>query len=503
MIIDKKGVESNISVFCDNLLKKTEYNRLQISLNFDFKSNESNTDNLIIMDNAFWTLKGSAQATEEIRTYAKTLMDNCPQDKLILTITFSKRRDDVRNVELFTPIQPKYKFSDVILNQDTLEEIRNYIDYIPKADLIYDTWNWKSKDSSSRTIFCFYGEPGTGKTMCAHAIAHELKRKILIAPYEIIQSEYVGVGAKNLAAAFEQAEKEDAVLFFDEADSFLRKRTSDTNSSASMHYNSMTNVMMQHLENFKGVVIFATNLMETTDKAFKTRITSSIRFDVPNLETRAKIIKVMIPNELPLLTTFEDGDYMDMAEECDGFVGRDIRNAIKEIINIGAIKDAYPFTKDSFIDGFRRYRDKKERLDKDISNPQNNDLKSQLDLSIENGNVIALLTYAAWINGKESNEATEYLKDVAKILGRKKPIITKIEDLPSLDELCEKIQTESIKIKTVKYIAELLSKKENPNNVEFISMICKKLGLSEQIIYNIIEYYSMMLRIAKISDSLH
>ncbi len=134
--------------------------------------------------------------------------------------------------------------------------------------------------------------------MCAHAIAQYLGKKIFIASYADIQSEYVGVGPKNLRAVFEQAEANNALLFFDEADSFLRKRTSDNSSSASMHYNSMTNEMMKHLEDFNGVVIFATNLTENTDEAFKTRISYLVEFKLPDEECRARMIKGMIPAEI-------------------------------------------------------------------------------------------------------------------------------------------------------------------------------------------------------------
>lgn len=498
MMQNQNNIKTEISNYCDRLLEKEEFRHLQIQLKFDFKDKKANANSLEISDNALWTLKGSSQALEEIKSFVKDVMGNYPEEVLALHVFFSKKIKKADTI--FSLMVPKYRFSDVILNQSTLEEIRNYIDYIPKAELIFDKWNWKSKDSSSRTIFCFYGEPGTGKTMCAHAIASELNKKILIAPYEVIQSEYVGVGAKNLAAAFEQAEKEDAVLLFDEADSFLRKRTSDTSSSAAMHYNSMTNVMMQHLENFKGVVIFATNLMETTDKAFQTRITSSIRFDKPDKNTRAKIIEVMIPKELPLAQPFSNEDFLEIADMCDGFVGRDIRNATKEIINIGAIKGTYPFTKDDFLNGFKKYKNKKEQLDNDISNNSNNDIKSQLDLSVEYGNVIALLTYAAWINGKETNKATAYLKNVAKIIGRKKPIITKIEDLPSVDELCEKIKTKDIRIQTIKYLSELLS--IDNNNPEFIKTICNKLELSEHIYSKINDYYNKMVELNRIFDDI-
>lgn len=84
--------------------------------------------------------------------------------------------------------------------------------------------------------------------MCAHALASELKKKIMIASYASIESKWVGEGPKNLRRIFSDAEEQDAILFFDEADSFLSKRVSNAETGSDKHYNRMSNEMFQSLD---------------------------------------------------------------------------------------------------------------------------------------------------------------------------------------------------------------------------------------------------------------
>ena len=63
-------------------------------------------------------------------------------------------------------------------------------------------------------IINLYGEPGTGKTMAAHAIAKHLNRPLVLVNYGDIESKYVGETPKNIQAAFEFAKENNAILFF-------------------------------------------------------------------------------------------------------------------------------------------------------------------------------------------------------------------------------------------------------------------------------------------------
>ena len=403
----------------------------------------------------------------------------------------------------FLCTQPLHDLKEVVLSDEKAKEILNAISLIENHALIYEDWGWKDKEPAVKTVLCFYGEPGTGKTMCAHGVAKYLNKKILIASYAEIQSEYVGVGPKNLKAVFEKAEQEDAVLFFDEADSFLRKRTSDTSNAAAMHYNSMTNEMMKHLEDFSGLVIFATNLTENTDEAFKTRITCSIRFVSPDEASRAKIISKMIPEGVPLEAPFSEDDYVTIAQSCEGFVGRDIRNAVKSVLTEGAREKQYPFTLDSFVSGFKHYKENKDSFADSITGEKKSTI-SPLDTFTENGRILSLLTYAAWRNHNETDEETLVLKEKAKLLGKNKLVINKLSDLDSLEEICQSITHDTMKKNALIHLVDVLVVSDDrDSNMEFLRTVINELKVSEDTMPQLQTLYNLAVQRKEIEKGIN
>ena len=410
----KNNLQQKLESFVKQLQKQDRYSLIQVDIVFLENKKE---EGLSILSNAGMWLNHSYMMEKEISDFVKkeylALEDKEPitvkiklskkqQEKQAMTFHSKSPKEtkyDAMEHALFFPEKPKYKLADVILPEETSNSIKEAIATIESFDMVYNHWNFRSKEPSAKTNICFWGAPGTGKTMCAHAIADSLGKEILIASYADIQSQYVGVGPKNLKSVFRVAEEKNALLFFDEADSFLRKRTSDNSSSASMHYNSMTNEMMKHLEDFNGIVIFATNLTENTDEAFKTRLSFSIEFKTPDVLSRAKIIQKMIPEQVPLAVPFSEDDYIELAHICEGFVGRDIRNSIKTILSVGVQNKLYPFSKGQFIEGFKKYKADKIAFDKN-GNSKNDQKSNPMDIYTANGCIHNLLTYAAWVDGK-------------------------------------------------------------------------------------------------------
>lgn len=182
----------------------------------------------------------------------------------------------------------------------------------------------------------FSGPPGTGKTLTAEAIAHALNLKILDVPYEQIESKYVGETPKNIKGAFDFATENNALLFFDEADSFLGKRLENVTQSTDTAVNLTRSVMIKQLSAYQGIVVFATNLVRNYDPAFLSRIRWKVLFDLPTEEARAAIWKVQIPNQLPL---DESVDFSELAKEFADISGRDIKNAVFQAVVAAARED--------------------------------------------------------------------------------------------------------------------------------------------------------------------
>src|SRR5256885_13902727 len=101
-----------------------------------------------------------------------------------------------------------------------------------------------------------------------------------------------GESGKNVVAVFRDARQQDTVLFFDEADSIASRRFSGTAWGYEREANQTVNILLSELEEYSGVVIFATNLATNFDPAFERRIRTHILFEMPGLAEREKIWQV-------------------------------------------------------------------------------------------------------------------------------------------------------------------------------------------------------------------
>ena len=169
--------------------------------------------------------------TELVLLVQKYIETNIVSAKLIVGYNYSendyaKYKDFVNpknndNTTLFIPQTPQYSLDKMILSDRVRNELNKTILLIQNQKQIYDEWGFSEIDPNPKCVINFYGPPGTGKTMAAHSIATAVGKKILILNYSDIESKYVGEAPKNLMKAFQVAKETDAILFFDEADSFL------------------------------------------------------------------------------------------------------------------------------------------------------------------------------------------------------------------------------------------------------------------------------------------
>lgn len=129
-----------------------------------------------------------------------------------------------------------------------------------------------SKSANAR--ICLYGPAGTGKSAYGKYVADQLDKPLIIKKVSDLQSMWVGECEKNIARAFKEAKEENAVLVFDEVDSFLQDRE---NAKASWEV-SQVNEMLVQMENFDGIFIATTNLMDNLDKASLRRFDLKLEF---------------------------------------------------------------------------------------------------------------------------------------------------------------------------------------------------------------------------------
>ncbi len=232
--------------------------------------------------------------------------------------------------------EPKFRREQWIVSDKVAEQFDDAVSIMRFRDKIYREWGFAEVDPNPRAIVCFYGPPGTGKSMGAHVVAHALGKKILCANYSQVESKYVGDAPKRLRSAFLAARQQDAVLFFDESDSFLGKRMENVSSGSEQAINSLRSEMFILLENFEGVVLFATNLVTNFDTAFESRVSAFVEVELPTAAARKDMIRSKLPDSIPLAEDVDDTALERLVELSEGFSGRHIRTAIQ----LGLVKAA-------------------------------------------------------------------------------------------------------------------------------------------------------------------
>jgi len=231
-------------------------------------------------------------------------------------------------------IDTRRTFADVILPPRTRAQLDEALSLVRSHALIFTEWGLGERHSSGLGLaFNFAGPPGTGKTICAEAIASALGKKLLSVRYAEMESMWAGETPKNVAAVFRMAADEDAVLFFDEADAIASRRTTGAVQGYTRESNTVVNVLLKELEAFNGVVIFATNLAVNFDPAFERRIRTHVLFEMPGVDEREQIWKVQIhPSKTPLA---DNVNFRDLAERYP-VSGGDIKNAVLKAATMAA-----------------------------------------------------------------------------------------------------------------------------------------------------------------------
>ncbi|MCL1909422.1 MAG: AAA family ATPase, partial [Kiritimatiellaeota bacterium] len=240
-------------------------------------------------------------------------------------INSESARDEKPKVS-FVPKNPVWKRGDIVLPDAVCKQFDKLLSRVRHYKKLYEEWGLNEINPQGKHLaFNLYGQPGTGKTMSVHAIAAELGKKIISVNYAEIESKYVGETGQNITEAFKTARETGALLFFDEADSILGKRMTDVTQAADHAVNSTRAVMLTQLDEFDGVVAFATNLIENFDTAFERRIAQHIEIPLPDENGRGEIFQKKIPRKVP----GRDGvDFDRLARESAGFGGGHILNAV-------------------------------------------------------------------------------------------------------------------------------------------------------------------------------
>ena len=230
------------------------------------------------------------------------------------------------NSDVVRCVRQQFSWSDLVLPKDLQQRLRDLVHAVALRPQVFDRWNFAQPGGGQRGIKAMFAGPsGTGKTMAAAIVARELGLELHRVELAAVMSKYIGETEKNLDRAFAAARRANAILFIDEADALLGKR-SEVKDAHDRYANVEVAFLLQKMEDHDGVVIIATNLAHNIDAAFSRRMQFVLQFPLPDTESRERLWQAMFPPQAPRA---KDLDISFLARQFE-FAGGDIRNITLE-----------------------------------------------------------------------------------------------------------------------------------------------------------------------------
>lgn len=261
----------------------------------------------------------------------------------------------------FSPSFPAKKITtsmtweDLVLNTNSRNQLNDIVIWVKHNEsLMADEVMRRKLKPGYRALF--FGPSGTGKTLTASLLGKHLNRDVYRIDLSQVVSKYIGETEKNLETVFNKAENKNWILFFDEADALFGKRT-NVQSSHDRYANQEVSYLLQRVEDYKGLVILASNLKTNIDEAFLRRFNIAIHFSAPNADERLALWKKAMPE------AYQPEPTIDLKKIADKYELNGA--AILNIVHYAALKavsksDEYLRFED-IIEGMRKEYRKEER----------------------------------------------------------------------------------------------------------------------------------------------
>ncbi|MHA8105072.1 AAA family ATPase [Aquirufa nivalisilvae] len=233
--------------------------------------------------------------------------------------------------ELIEVFKPRIDLRDMVLAPNVNDAL---------IKLIREQKNWellKKHNLSPRRKLLLTGLPGTGKTMTAQAIAGELGLSVYIIRLDGLMSKYLGESIAKLRMIFDAMEQHRAVYLFDEFDSIgsHRDKGQDIGEVKRVLNSFLINI---EKDNSNSIIVAATNLPESLDKALFRRFDDIVNYPLPDLNQITDTIKKVTrgfsfskkPNYKTLAQLANGLNYSEITKACE--------EAVKEMILSGSNK---------------------------------------------------------------------------------------------------------------------------------------------------------------------
>jgi cell division protease FtsH len=258
--------------------------------------------------------------------------------------------------KMITKDTPKTTFADVAGVDEAIEELQEIKDFLESPA------KFQAIGAKIPKGVLLYGQPGTGKTLLARAVAGEAGVPFFSISGSDFVEMFVGVGASRVRDLFEQAKANaPAIVFVDEIDAVGRHRGAGLGGGHDEREQTLNQLLVE-MDGFdvKGgvILIAATNRPDILDPALLRpgRFDRQIAVDAPDLNGRKQILQVHAKGK-PLTP---DVDLMAVARRTPGFTGADLANVLNEAALLTARSDK------KLIDNFAL----DEAIDRVVAGPQ-------------------------------------------------------------------------------------------------------------------------------------
>jgi hypothetical protein len=183
-------------------------------------------------------------------------------------------------------VDPAVGWADLVLPRPVLTGLQEVALRARHRERVLGDWRMRPGGGRGHGVAAlFAGDSGTGKTMSAEVIAHDLGLELYVVDLATVVDKYVGETEKNLERIFTAAAGVNAVLLFDEADAVFGRR-SEVRDAHDRYANIESAYLLQRMETFDGLAILATNLRANIDDAFTRRLDVIVDFPLPDPEHR-------------------------------------------------------------------------------------------------------------------------------------------------------------------------------------------------------------------------
>lgn len=243
----------------------------------------------------------------------------------------------------------KIKFNDVAGLDEEKNEMIEIVDFLKEPKKFYEM----GAKIPRGVLLC--GQPGTGKTLIAKAIAGEAKVPFIsMSGSEFIEM-FAGLGASRVRKLFEKAKKvAPCIVFIDEIDAIGSRRASG--SGAETENNQTLNQLLVEMDGFDTeetiIVLAATNRPEMLDKALLRpgRFDRQITIALPDMKGREEILNIHAKDK----KFAENVSMKDIAGDTAGFTGAELANILNEAAIIATIKEHKAITQNDIEDAVKK-----------------------------------------------------------------------------------------------------------------------------------------------------